>query len=899
MTAKPPLDPSVSPPMATFPENIDFYRKLLNSIPGMIYQFRQAIDGKMSFSYVSAGCQSLFQVSVEAVLADATCLLDRIYPPDRPSFYASVAQSAQTLEFWQWEGRVQVTPEQVFWVEGASQPEQQPTGEIIWNGVLIDVTHRKSAEDAVRLLNQDLEQRVASRTLELNQAIATLSQRNRFFDISQDLLCTVGFDGYFKRLNPQWEKTLGFAIAELQARPFIEFVHPEDRAATLAEAENITQGAITLSFENRYLCKDGSIRWLQWQAVPVLAENILYASARDVSDRKQVEQSLMDSEMRFRGIVESAYDMIFQLSAEGQFCYVSPNAVDYFGYTPKELEGQHFAMLVHPEDVFQCQQALNNLFVTGEMQTGIEYRALHKTGTLYWHTANVTILWDANTETRNVIGFTRDITTQRQVEACLRSYADRQALLNQLTNQIRNSLDHDTIIDSTLQAIHQQLNLDFCGLIWFQPDANPPAWDIVRAVETDNPIPHAIGVFPATEVGPIEERLMVDGVVRIDDVAQHDEPQHRAYLQQMGCQSVIEVRILLQDGQLGILAGNRQQVQSWTDQDIELLQAVAGQLAIALNQAQLYAQSMARSQELAATLTELQHTQMQMIQSEKMSSLGQLVAGVAHEINNPVNFIYGNLTHASDYITDLLGLIKLYQHHYPEPIPDILDEIAAIDLDFLQNDLLKLLNSMKVGADRIQAIVASLRTFSRMDEADKKPVNIHDGIDSTLMILQNRTKAKHNRLEIQILKEYGNLPLIECYSGQLNQVFMNILVNAIDALEEQSLQNPDPAWHPTITMQTEYLPPTNQPAKGANSTRGMARIRISDNGAGMPETVRSRIFDPFYTTKPVGKGTGMGMSISYQIITEKHEGTLTCESTPSIGTEFTIEIPANGTKTIK
>jgi signal transduction histidine kinase len=265
-----------------------------------------------------------------------------------------------------------------------------------------------------------------------------------------------------------------------------------------------------------------------------------------------------------------------------------------------------------------------------------------------------------------------------------------------------------------------------------------------------------------------------------------------------------------------------------------------------------------------------------------MSSLGQLVAGVAHEINNPVNFIYGNLAPAHDYIQDLLNLISLYQEHYPQPIAEIADETEAIDLEFLREDLPKLLSSMQMGAERIRQIVLSLRNFSRLDEAEVKAVNIHEGIDSTLIILENRLKAKPEHPAIAIIKEYGNLPLVECYAGQLNQVFMNILTNAIDALEEQNKQR---SFQELLVSPSEIWISTHL------SSNNRVVIKISDNGPGMSLAVKQHIFNPFFTTKPVGKGTGMGMSISYQIITENHGGTLACLSSPGQGTEFIIEIP--------
>jgi two-component system NtrC family sensor kinase len=265
-----------------------------------------------------------------------------------------------------------------------------------------------------------------------------------------------------------------------------------------------------------------------------------------------------------------------------------------------------------------------------------------------------------------------------------------------------------------------------------------------------------------------------------------------------------------------------------------------------------------------------------------MSSLGQLVAGIAHEINNPVNFIYGNLKHANEYTQELLGLLQLYQQYYPQPVAAVAAEAEAIDLDFLTADLPKLLSSMKVGADRIRQIVISLRNFSRMDEAEMKEVDLHEGIDSTLMILQYRLKAGQQQAPIQLVKNYGDIPPAECYVGQLNQVFMNILSNAIDALEErdQMRSAQEVEANPSqILIQTEM----------ADLER--VRIRIADNGPGMSVAVRQHLFDPFFTTKPVGKGTGLGMSISYQIVTEKHGGSLHCASEIGQGAEFVIEIP--------
>ena len=282
---------------------------------------------------------------------------------------------------------------------------------------------------------------------------------------------------------------------------------------------------------------------------------------------------------------------------------------------------------------------------------------------------------------------------------------------------------------------------------------------------------------------------------------------------------------------------------------------------------------------LQETLQELQRTQAQVVQSEKMSSLGQMVAGVAHEINNPVSFVHGNLKPACEYARDLIRIIELYQENYPEPVKEIQEEIEAVELDFLKEDFVKLLNSMQNGTERIREIVLSLRNFSRLDEADFKQVDIHEGIDSTLLILHNRLKETANHKEIELIKDYSSLPKIDCYAGLLNQVFMNILANAIDALEDEV--NKNQVFSPQIRVSTELSDSSN------------ILIRIADNGSGIPVSVQSRLFDPFFTTKQVGKGTGLGLSISYQIIVDKHHGRLSCNSSPETGTEFMIEIPIN------
>ncbi len=287
-----------------------------------------------------------------------------------------------------------------------------------------------------------------------------------------------------------------------------------------------------------------------------------------------------------------------------------------------------------------------------------------------------------------------------------------------------------------------------------------------------------------------------------------------------------------------------------------------------------------QAEQLEHTLQKLRKTQAQLIQTEKMSGLGQMVAGVAHEINNPINFIYGNLVHLGHYNQDMLNLLKLYEKHCP-PCSEIQKASEDIEIDYLKEDIPKILSSMAIGTERIRQIVVSLQNFSRLDSPSLQAVNLHEGLDNSLMILQSRLKEKPDRVAIEVIKDYGDLPLVECYAGQINQVFMNILSNAIDALEErenQQLASNSLVDAKIITIRTERI--------GENEVA----IHIYDNASGIPKKVQEHIFDPFFTTKEVGKGTGLGMSISYQIVVDNHKGKLLCKSELNEGTRFTIKL---------
>lgn len=284
-----------------------------------------------------------------------------------------------------------------------------------------------------------------------------------------------------------------------------------------------------------------------------------------------------------------------------------------------------------------------------------------------------------------------------------------------------------------------------------------------------------------------------------------------------------------------------------------------------------------RTQDLENALKAVRSAQVQLIQGEKMSSLGKLVTGIAHEINNPVNFIYGNLVHIEEYVDHLLEALKLYQTVSGPLNANQIDQLEDLDIDFIQEDLPKLVNSMQVGADRIRQIVLGLRNFARTDESQRKAINLNDGLDSTLMLLQSRLKAGPKRREISVIKQYGDLPLFCAYPGPLNQVWMNLLSNAIDALED---------W---AEVQTDNVPLTLEIETQMTSTG--VEVSISDNGPGIPEPIQAQVFDPFFTTKAVNRGTGLGLSISQQIVVDLHRGTLAYEARQPHGSRFVIGLP--------
>ncbi len=618
----------------------------------------------------------------------------------------------------------------------------------------------------------------------------------------------------------------------------------------------------------------------------------------------------LESDRLFKSIMENVADLIAVIDAQGYRIYNSPSYQRVLGYSFAELQGTWAYDKIHPDDREQVLGVAAETLKTGVGKT-LEYRMQHKDGSWRILESSGSVMRDQQGNVQNIVIVAHDISdrkkaqwerlrAERELERSRQSYKElvrREEMLNRrLASQIRNSLDLNTIIATAVNEVQDLLLIDLCNFFWYVPDTNPPEFELVHFAASHSFL-MTESSYPLSQLPKFGQRLLSQEIIQIQSIYTNPELDEvsQTILAERGFTSQVLVPIKTRSQKLGVIvAAHCQGSRPWNADEVELLQSVANQLAIAIDQAELFdfAQANAAQANAQALLTEkaladLQKAQSQLIQTEKMSGLGQLVAGVAHEINNPVNFIYGNLNYASRFVQNLLEAIALYQKNYPEPIPEIAKFIDEIDLEFLRMDLPKMLTSMKIGAERIRQIVLSLRNFSRIDEEGRKPFNIHEGLDSTLLILQNRFKAYGDRPAINLTKHYGNIPIVNAYGGQLNQVFMNILSNAIDAIDE-SLNSQD-AVTDRIASEISIITELKSPI--SDNSQPMVVIHIADNGYGISEGILKKLFDPFFTTKPVGKGTGLGLSISYQIVVEKHQGKLECSSTVGEGSEFRIEIP--------
>jgi PAS domain S-box-containing protein len=768
---------------------------------------------------------------------------------------------------------------------------------------------------------------------------------------------TVVHDAVISYQNASIQKQLGYKPEELIGGKIFPLIHPSDiPKLELIFAQIIENPSLTPSLEIRWLHQQGS--WHLYESTfqsffDDQGKNFIVLTSRDLSERQQQEVNLKQRarlsnlageigialgksnslpqilnhctramlehlEMTFAGIwILNRATRLLELQA---FAGEQPPTADFADRVPLGIMMVGFIGQYKVPYISKVTTSINTILaedVSKEMEkvvavAGYPLMVENNLVGVLALCSNEPI----TEEIRELLGWVVNAIAIGIDRA--RYSTNREALLLRLTKQIRNSLDVNTILETAVQEIQSLLQVDRCLFAWYREgkkNSNSSAnlsnksanrgrfWQVVKEAKNEK-LPSLVGNYLIGNAGAFTEKLLNLEMLKLDDVNSLTEPQMREFLKNAGFTSILATPLQTISGEIGVVCcgmvvnENNHKSHIWRDNEIELLKAVTDQLAIALDQAELYSQAQksaeiaqAKAQQLTDTLHQLQTTQTQLVQTEKMSSLGQMIAGIAHEINNPLSFISGNIAYAIEYTTTVLHLLKLYQDAYPNPIEEIERIYEEVDINFITEDLAKLMLSMKVGTERIDQIVKSLRNFSRVDEADKKPVDIHEGLENTLLLLQHRFKAHGKKAAITLIKDYGKVPLVECYAGQLNQVFMNILSNAIDALEN----NPEPQII-TITTRIGSEEENNLTEEETENNNDLNApqymiIRISDNGPGMPEEVKNHSFDPFFTTKPVGKGTGLGLSIAHHIVVEKHRGILKCISEVGLGTEFSIKIP--------
>ncbi|MBE9041293.1 PAS domain S-box protein [Oscillatoriales cyanobacterium LEGE 11467] len=803
--------------------------RLADNIPGAIYEFQLDPDGRMCFPYVSSGFRDVFDVEPEPLRQDAAPAFKCVHPQDLRGLQAKIAHSTQTLENWTYEWRTLAPSGHYQWWKGIAKPERQPGGSIVWYGCIVNITDRKYTE--AQLAAQ--QQRVSWLVEQSPLAIIEWSQR---FEV--------------QAWNRAAELMFGYSRDEALGRTGVELIVPESgKAAVTTVMEQLLNQTGGNYIVNENVTKDGDdivCEWHNQRLVDAQGQTVgVFSMVLDITERCQIEEKLRASEARLQRLADNIPGAIHEFCIEPNghhsFPYISSGARDVLELELEVLMQDATPAFdrVHPEDAPRFQVEIDRSVRTLENLES-EFRYITPSGQKW-----LRVMFRPERQAGGEVicyGCTIDVTDRKRVEAEV-------AKLSLVASQTDSA-----VVITDKHGLTEWVNDSFVRISGYT----------FKEVQGKKPGSLLQGPLTSLEtVDRIRETIRAQKPFQ-GEILNYDK-QGRSYWLWLSINPVFD-----SNGELSQFIAIESDINDRKQYELQLKQ---------------------QTEELEKTLSELKRTQVQLVQSEKMSSLGQLVAGIAHEINNPVNFIYGNLTYVNEYAEDLLAIIKVYQTHYPDPPPEVREDLDRDEVEFLQADLTKLLKSMRVGADRIREIVLSLRTFSRLDEADVKEVDIHEGIESTLTILQSRLKAHSVRIagteyyrgEISVIKDYGKLPMVECYSGPLNQVFMNIIANAIDAMEER-----DRTRTPAEIQQN---PSTIRIATVADDASGRVTIRIVDNGPGIPQEIQSRIFDPFFTTKDIGKGTGLGMSISYQIVTEKHQGSLECISQLGRGTEFAIEIP--------
>ena len=734
------------------------------------------------------------------------------------------------------------------WIETSKLPLHDQDSQV--NGILVifeDITERKLAEaDLERIRHEKDEQSALFR---------------RVLDSSLDSIFAKDKNLKYILANQSFANLMGKTIEEILGRDDLELGIPEE--VVLGNTQKGIRGyrnddLLTLAGENVYIplellpTLDGSHLFCETQKMPLRNNDNeiigVLGIARDITERLHYQETIQNFQKRLEILFENSPIALMEWDHDFNIVTWNTAAEKIFGYSKQEVLGRYAAELIVHE---AARPIVDQVFSALLKQTGgtrSTNENITKDGRniiCEWYNTPIVSM---DGKVISVASMAIDITSRRQVEQQLQEQA-------QFLQSIWDGVEYGIFV---LDVLEQGTD--------FRYNAFNPAMQRSGAISSEFLLGKTVREALPPEI--VENYLQLyQQCVESGKSLMREE---RFIYEDQETWWLLNITPLrrTEGGEIVQLVITATDISDRKEAEAALIQSEAElrEKAIALEQA----------------LDSLQRTQMQLVQTEKMSSLGQLVAGIAHEINNPVNFIYGNLIHTQDYIESLLDLIDSYQTDYPQPSDEIIEKIDEIDLEFIRSDLPQVIGSMKMGAERIEKIVSSLRTFSRLDESAMKEINIHDGLESTLMILQNRLGATPEHREILVIREYANLPPVECYAGELNQVFMNILNNAIDALEERES---------TMSMAEIEAHPSYIKISTSLQSEQEVLIKFADNGLGIPETVQKRLFDPFFTTKAVGKGTGMGLSICYQIITQRHGGKIDCISTPNEGTQFMITIP--------
>ena len=776
----------------------------------------------------------------------------RVYPLDLPQVYHDINQHLQKqTPFYHNEHRLRCNDGSYKWVvtKGRVVAWDVDGNPVRFIGTYTDISNRKQAEIAlIQLSNQ----------LKKAQEVAHLGHWS--FDLAtQEITWSEEIFRIFGRPIDEGEPSFEELLLQLDLG---------DRTLLLERMTEAEQGT-PQNFDFSIVRKDGAVRYvncrieLETQRDQVVR---LFGVVMDITDRRVAELELE----RFFTI---SLDLLCIADLRGNFRRLSQAWEDILGYSLSQLEDKAFLDFVHPEDLNSTQAALADL-TAGYTVQRFTNRYRTQTGDYRY------IEWMSIPQGELIYAAARDITERVKAQTQLQALLTRSQLLNHLSSEIRQSLELSQILETAVQTIFTQLKVDICIFGWYRNDAARPYWEMVQQQRKPGVI-GGLGTYHFITIPLRFQRLAANQSysLNLQKLGDDYDDNLRGICNQIGINLYLMLPIHTPGKIGGFEMGRIDASCDWQPDEIELLESLGTQIAIAIQQADLYQTSQTKSKQLQQAYQELQQTQLKLTQSEKMSSLGQLVAGIAHEINNPVSFIYGNLEFVSEYADSLLEILELYQNTYPQRNPEISKLVADRDLDFIIEDLPNTIASMKTGASRIEAIVKSLRTFSRLDEADLKAVDLHENIESTLMILQNQLNGRAGNPEITVIRNYGNLPEFECYIGLINQAFMNLLMNGIQAIEDKQQNQVDSSYKGVLHITTKV-----------EENHGVA-IFIQDNGIGMSDEVKSKIFEPFFTTKPVGKGTGMGLSISYQVITQEHQGELYCDSKLGEGTTFTIRLP--------